>query len=192
MAGLKSRWADDEEDAQLEAQRKREKEEKKRAKAEKQRKAEEAAAQAAFEKQRQEALAAQAQQDGEEGTVELSNRPAKRRKLSPEPLSNAAQTLDAPLKLRRFEAPGWKPCRSVEDFEKLNEIEEGAYGWVSRAKDTLTGKVVALKRLKMENAQDGVPVTGLREIQTLRDCSHENILRLQEVVVGEDRSKVEK
>ena len=188
MAG-KSRWADDEEDAQLEAQRKLEKEEKKRAKAEKQRKAEEAAA---LEKQRQEALAAQAAQDGAGDSMELSNRPAKRRKLSPEPSVNGAQTQDAPRKFLRFEAPGWKPCRSVEDFEKLNDIEEGAYGWVSRAKDTLSGKVVALKRLKMENAQDGVPVTGLREIQTLRDCSHQNIVRLQEVVIGEDRSKVEK
>lgn len=188
MAG-KSRWADDEEDAQLEAQRKKEKEEKKRAKAQKQRKAEEAAAQAALEKQRKEALAAQStSQDAEEEPIELSNRPAKRRKLSPELESAEAQ----PRKLLRFEAPGWKPCRSVEDFEKLNDIEEGAYGWVSRAKDTLSGKVVALKRLKMDNAQDGVPVTGLREIQTLRDCSHDNIVRLQEVVVGEDRSKVEK
>lgn len=192
MAGVKSRWADDEEDAQLEAQRKREKEEKKRAKAEKQRKAEEAAAQAALEKQRQGAIAGQAHVDGEDDSIELSNRPAKRRKLSPDPSSSGAQAQDATRKLIRFEAPGWKPCRSVEDFEKLNDIEEGAYGWVSRAKDTLSGKVVALKRLKMENAMDGVPVTGLREIQTLRDCSHENIVRLQEVVVGEDRSKVEK
>lgn len=187
MAG-KSRWADDEEDAQLEAQRKKEKEEKKRLKAEKARKAEEAAKQAEQERQRQEALAAQSAQDGEEDEIELSNRPAKRRKLSPEPKPTEAQ----PRKLLRFEATGWKPCRSVEDFEKLNDIEEGAYGWVSRAKDTLSGEVVALKRLKMDNAQDGVPVTGLREIQTLRDCSHENILRLQEVVVGEDRSKIEK
>lgn len=187
MAG-KSRWADDEEDAQLDAQRKKEKEEKKRAKAEKQRKAAEAAKQAELERQRREALAAQAAQHGGEDEIELSNRPAKRRKLSPEPETAEAQ----PRKLLRFEAPGWKPCRSVEDFEKLNDIEEGAYGWVSRAKDTLSGKVVALKRLKMDNAQDGVPVTGLREIQTLRDCSHENIVRLQEVVVGEDRSKIEK
>ena len=80
----------------------------------------------------------------------------------------------------------------MEDYDKLNDIEEGAYGWVSRAKDSRTGKVVALKRLKMENANDGVPVTGLREIQTLMDCDHENIVRLREVVVGEDTSKIEK
>lgn len=80
----------------------------------------------------------------------------------------------------------------MEDYEKLNDIEEGAYGWVSRAKDTVTGKVVALKRLKMDNANDGIPVTGLREIQTLMDCEHPNIVALREVVVGEDTSKIEK
>lgn len=182
---MKSRWADDEEDAALDAQRKREKEEKKRLKAEKQRKADEATA-----IQSAQVAAAGAQQ------AELSSRPSKRRKLSPDPEQEAAQVAApqelSPAKLLRFLAPGWKKCRSVEDYEKLNDIEEGAYGWVSRARDTITGKVVALKRLKMDNAQDGIPVTGLREIQTLMDCEHPNIVALREVVVGEDTSKIEK
>jgi len=186
--GQKSRWADEEEDAAIELQRKREKEEKRRAKAEKQRKLGEAAA-----LQRQEAAAslaaAQATESPSQAT-DLTSRPSKRRKLSPEP---SAYNEERPAaKLLRFAAPEWKRCRSVEDYEKLNDIEEGAYGWVSRAKDTVTGKVVALKRLKMENVQDGIPVTGLREIQTLVACDHPNIVRLQEVVVGEDTSKIEK
>lgn len=180
---MKSRWADDEEDAALEAQRKREKEEKKKLKAEKQRKADEAAALQAGQVQEEIAQA------------ELSSRPSKRRKLSPEGVTvpePAAKEELPPAKLLRFPAPQWKKCRSVEDYEKLNDIEEGAYGWVSRAKDTATGKIVALKRLKMENAQDGIPVTGLREIQTLMDCEHPNIVALREVVVGEDTRKIEK
>jgi cell division cycle 2-like protein len=180
----KSRWADDEEDAALEEQRKREKEEKRRLKAEKQRKADEALQLKAREV---EAAEKESQQ------TELSSRPSKRRKLSPEPVDTDTRKEELPpAKLLRFPAPEWKKCRSVEDYEKLNDIEEGAYGWVSRARDTVTGQVVALKRLKMENAQDGVPVTGLREIQTLMDCEHPNIVALREVVVGEDTSKIEK
>jgi cell division cycle 2-like protein len=184
---MKSRWADDEEDAALEAQLKREKEDKKRQKAEKQRKADEAAAALALKQQQQ-----QAQADAETQSAELSSRPSKRRKLSPEPEAGAVKEELPPAKLLRFPGGEWKKCRSVEDYEKLNDIEEGAYGWVSRAKDTATGKVVALKRLKMDNANDGIPVTGLREIQTLMDCEHPNIVALREVVVGEDTSKIEK
>ena len=176
----KSRWADDEEDAALDLQRKREKEEKKRLKAEKQRKLDEQAA-----------AAAQSQAQARPQAESSSERPSKRRRLSPSPAPPLKTDLP-PAKLLRFPAPSWGICRSVEDYEKLNDIEEGAYGWVSRAKDSRTGKVVALKRLKMENANDGVPVTGLREIQTLMDCEHENIVRLREVVVGEDTSRIEK
>jgi cell division cycle 2-like protein len=181
----KSRWADEEEDAALEAQRKREKEEKKRAKAEKQRRADEAARQ-------QQVAQAAAAVEAESRDVDISARPSKRRKLTPEPSEPVIEEELPPAKLLRFPASGWKKCRSVEDYEKLNDIEEGAYGWVSRAKDSATGKVVALKRLKMDNTQDGIPVTGLREIQTLMDCEHPNIVALREVVVGEDTSKIEK
>jgi len=178
-----SRWADDDEDAALEAQRRKEKEEKKRAKAEKQRILDEAAE---LQRQKDEALAASSAQADD---VDVSLRPAKRRRLSHE--ESQQETL-APTKLLRFPAPEWKKSRSVENYDKLNDIEEGAYGWVSRAKDLSTGKVVALKRLKMENAADGVPVTGLREIQTLMDCNHPNIVTLQEVVVGENTEKIER
>lgn len=187
MTGPKSRWADEEGDAELDAQRKREKEEKKRAKAEKQRKLDEAAE---LQRRNDEAELASRASEAQSRDSELSSRPSKRRKLSPEPPVQREEL--PPAKLLRFPAPEWKRCRSVEDYEKLNDIEEGAYGWVSRAKDTTTGKVVALKRLKMENVQDGVPVTGLREIQTLMACEHPNIVKLQEVVVGEDTTKIEK
>lgn len=182
MPGAKSRWEDDEEDAAIEAQRRKEREEKKRAKAEKQRRFDEASAAVAERRRREQEATAHDEDHGDE------SRSSKRRKLSPE-----AEDFDGtPTKLLRFPVTEWKKCRSVEDFEKLNDIEEGAYGWVSRAKDSTTGKVVALKRLKMDNNPDGIPVTGLREIQTLMDCDHPNIVRLQEVVVGEDTSKIEK
>ncbi|KAI0535203.1 Pkinase-domain-containing protein [Xylaria digitata] len=186
----KSRWANTEEDAALEAKLKKEKEEKKRLKAEK-------AAKAEQEKQRAAAEAAarqwetQVQQQQEE--AESDRPPAKRRKFTPE--REDGRTSDTEnVKLLRFEAGGWAPSRSVENYDKLNDIEEGAYGWVARAKEITTGKVVALKRLKLDNDESrriGLPETGLREIQILKDCSHKNIVKLREVVVGEDTSQIE-
>ncbi len=178
----KSRWANDKEDASHEAQRKCEKAEKKRAKAEKQRKIE--AAEAAREKDAAQQVtpidAAAGNQDDINGETE---RPSKRRRLSPD--QDASTTELPPTKLLRFPAPEWGPCRDVDNFEKLNHIEEGSYGWVSRAKETATGEVVALKKLKMNNANDGFPVTGLREIQTLMASRHPNIVALREVVMGD-------
>lgn len=185
----KSRWADDEADAALEAQRKKEKEEKKRLKAEKARKLE-------AERQAREAAAAAAAatstgQQENEGSA--NGPPAKRRRVSPAPETRQATGTNNPPRLLRFDGGAFGRCRSVENYDKLNDIEEGAYGWVSRARELATGKVVALKRLKID-AKDrgGLPVTGLREIQILKDCDHRNVVRLHEVVVGEDTSKIEK
>ncbi|KAH8653351.1 kinase-like domain-containing protein [Xylariales sp. PMI_506] len=186
MAG-KSRWADTEEDAALDAKIKREKEEKKRLKAEKARRAVE-------EQQRAHAAAqADARITGED---EDDRPPAKRRKLTPERNDATKGTTAKPTiegesatKLLRFESAGtFAPCASVENYDKLNDIEEGAYGWVARAKDLRNNRVVALKRLKLDDSPHnriGLPETGLREIQILKDCSHRNIVDLHEVVVND-------
>lgn len=176
---IKSRWADDEDDKALDAQRKREKELKKKAKVEKQRKIED-------EKQRRKqstTSSTNGHADDEEAAHENSERPTKRRRLSPESTTDPNES--PPAKLLRFPASEWGPCRHVDNFEKLNHIEEGSYGWVSRARETATGEVVALKKLKMDNANDGFPVTGLREIQTLMASRHMNVVALREVVMGD-------
>lgn len=202
----KSRWADNEEDAAREAALKKEKELKRRLKKEKEavaRKLQEQEARAQAKGKARDTPTATATADdndddgggGEAGGNNDGGRPAKRRRLTPETGSN-----DAPAggdlgttKLLRLQGGGFGRSRSVENYDKLNDIEEGAYGWVARAKEIATGKVVALKRLKIEpNDRNGLPVTGLREIQILKDCEHRNIVKLQEVVVGEDTTRVEK
>ncbi|KAL9096594.1 MAG: hypothetical protein Q9165_001081 [Trypethelium subeluteriae] len=168
----KSRWSDDKEDAAIATQRKKEREEKKRAKAEKQRKIDES--------QQRDQIEARptSTQNGDRD----SNRPAKRRKVTP-----GADEQDGdiqPRELLRFDAPGWGPCRHVDNFERLNHIEEGSYGWVSRARETATGEIVALKKLKMDNFNEGFPVTAMREIKTLMQSNHVHIVDLREIVVG--------
>jgi len=184
MSASKSRWADEDPETEaIIAQKKREKEEKRRAKAEKQRQLEEASkAQTAT------------QTDGSAQSLNGdSGPPTKRRRLSND---RDATTADADVpeseeqaqkkqaSLLRFPVREWGTCRHVDNFERLNHIEEGSYGWVSRAKDITTGEVVALKKLKIQNSPDGFPVTGLREIQTLLEARHQNVVFLREVVMG--------
>ena len=176
-----SRWADDEEDAAQDALRKLEKEAKKKAKADRQRRLEEE------ELRRKDAAINDTGANASNGhfrAIDEPERPSKRRRLSSEP--EAPNEEQQPTKLLRFPAPEWGPCRHVDNFEKLNHIEEGSYGWVSRAKETATGEIVALKKLKMDNANDGFPVTGLREIQTLMASRHTNVVALREVVMGDN------
>ncbi|KAJ4425032.1 hypothetical protein N0V82_000314 [Gnomoniopsis sp. IMI 355080] len=179
---MTGRWADSAEDLAREAALKKEKELKKRLKKEKDAAAARKAAEEAAQRKAREAEA----EDDEE---QHSARPSKRRKVTPERAD--ADAADS-AKLLRFQGGGFGKARSVESYDKLNDIEEGAYGWVARAKEIATGRVVALKRLKIEpNDRNGLPVTGLREIQILKDCEHRNIVKLQEVVVGEDTSRIE-
>ncbi|CAL1603060.1 unnamed protein product [Knipowitschia caucasica] len=75
-------------------------------------------------------------------------------------------------------------CRSVREFEKLNRIGEGTYGIVYRARDTVTGETVALKKVRMDKEKDGLPISSLREITVLLRLRHPNVVELKEVVVG--------
>lgn len=77
-------------------------------------------------------------------------------------------------------------CRSVFDFEKLNRIGEGTYGIVYRARDMKTKEIVALKRMRMENETEGIPISVIREIAILSAMKHDNVVNLKEVVVGDD------
>ncbi|EFJ34478.1 hypothetical protein SELMODRAFT_405855 [Selaginella moellendorffii] len=51
-------------------------------------------------------------------------------------------------------------CRSVDEFERLNKIDEGTYGVLYRARDKKSGEIVALKRVKMVHERDGFPMTS--------------------------------
>ncbi|KAM3358605.1 cyclin-dependent kinase G-2 [Capsicum galapagoense] len=75
-------------------------------------------------------------------------------------------------------------CRSVDEFERLNRIDEGTYGVVYRAKDKKTGEIVALKKVKMEKEREGFPLTSLREINILLSIHHPSVVDVKEVVVG--------
>ncbi|SCV69878.1 BQ2448_1272 [Microbotryum intermedium] len=86
--------------------------------------------------------------------------------------------------------PPLQSCRSVYCYERLNEIEEGSYGIVFRARCKTTGDIVALKKLKMDKEKNGFPITSLREIQTLMTAAHEYIVRVREVVVGDTLTQV--
>jgi len=60
-------------------------------------------------------------------------------------------------------------------------VGEGTYGAVYRARCTVTGRTVAIKKMKPEHEDEGVPSTAIREIAVLKGADHVNIVKLLDV-----------
>lgn len=50
-------------------------------------------------------------------------------------------------------------------------------GIVYKAKDKKTGELLALKKIRLEAEDEGIPSTAIREISLLKQLQHPNIVR---------------
>ena len=67
----------------------------------------------------------------------------------------------------------------MENYEILNEIDEGAFGIVEMARNKTTLEIVAIKKIKRKfNTWD--ECENLREIKSLKKLKHPNIIKLKE------------
>lgn len=72
-------------------------------------------------------------------------------------------------------------------IEKNGECGSGTYGVVYKAMDKQTNTIVALKRIRLEVEDEGIPSTTLREISVLRQLKHPNIVELSDVIQSDGR-----
>ncbi|ORY69067.1 cell division control protein 2 [Pseudomassariella vexata] len=71
----------------------------------------------------------------------------------------------------------------MDNFQKLEKLGEGTYGVVYKARDLANGgRIVALKKIRLETEDEGVPSTAIREISLLKEMKHPNIMRLFNIV----------
>ncbi|GBM87488.1 Cyclin-dependent-like kinase 5 [Araneus ventricosus] len=75
----------------------------------------------------------------------------------------------------------------MQKYEKLEKIGEGTYGTVFKAKNRETQEIVALKRVRLDDDDEGVPSSALREICLLKELKHKNIVRLHDVLHSEKK-----
>ncbi|CAD6884560.1 unnamed protein product [Tilletia controversa] len=74
---------------------------------------------------------------------------------------------------------------TIDCYHRLEKLGEGAYGVVFKARDLTPGnkgRIVALKKIRFENEQEGVPSTAIREISLLKETQDDNIVRLYDVI----------
>jgi cyclin-dependent kinase len=65
----------------------------------------------------------------------------------------------------------------MERYQKLEKIGEGTYGVVYKAKDRVREMIIALKRIRLEAEDEGIPSTAIREISLLKELRHPNIVK---------------
>ncbi|EFO91047.1 hypothetical protein GCK72_008427 [Caenorhabditis remanei] len=73
------------------------------------------------------------------------------------------------------------------NYDKMEKIGEGTYGTVFKARNKSSGEIVALKRVRLDDDDEGVPSSALREICILRELKHRNVVRLYDVVHSENK-----
>ncbi|CCK68276.1 cyclin-dependent serine/threonine protein kinase CTK1 KNAG_0A06140 [Huiozyma naganishii CBS 8797] len=78
--------------------------------------------------------------------------------------------------------------REASVYERILQVGEGTYGKVYKAKNSLTGGLVALKKLRLQSEREGFPITSIREIKLLQSFDHENVSNIREIMV--ESSKV--
>ncbi|EJD48954.1 Pkinase-domain-containing protein [Auricularia subglabra TFB-10046 SS5] len=70
----------------------------------------------------------------------------------------------------------------MDNYAKLEKVGEGTYGVVYKARDVRTSEIVALKKIRLEAEDEGVPSTAIREISLLKELKDDNIVQLLDIV----------
>uniref|UniRef100_F2CUU8 [RNA-polymerase]-subunit kinase n=1 Tax=Hordeum vulgare subsp. vulgare TaxID=112509 RepID=F2CUU8_HORVV len=78
---------------------------------------------------------------------------------------------------------GWTP-RRADSFEKIDKIGQGTYSNVYKARDTVSGKIVALKKVRFDNLEPESVRFMAREILILRRLDHPSVIKIDGLVTS--------
>lgn len=99
------------------------------------------------------------------------------------PLHESGSTLPPDVTLPTPQRDWRSMTRTIAHYERIEQIGEGTYGQVYRARCKDTNQIVALKKIRVHHGDYwGLPPTVLREIKILKRLRHPNLVQMVEVV----------
>ncbi|KAI8903027.1 kinase-like domain-containing protein, partial [Powellomyces hirtus] len=73
----------------------------------------------------------------------------------------------------------------MEKYDKIEKVGEGTYSVVYKGRNRKNGDIVALKKIRLETEDEGVPSTAIQEILLLKELDHSNIITLKDFVYND-------
>lgn len=80
---------------------------------------------------------------------------------------------------------------SLACYDQLDQVGEGTYGYVFKARDKRSNTSVALKRLIIHREAVGFPLCAVREIKFLKSLQHKNIVQLRDICTSKGSEHLE-
>ena len=72
--------------------------------------------------------------------------------------------------------------KTQNKYTKTSKLGEGTYGVDYKAKDQKGQEIYALKKIRLQAEEEGIPSTAIREISLLKELNHINIVKLYDVM----------
>ena len=79
---------------------------------------------------------------------------------------------------------------SLQQYQLLEVLGTGRYGVVRKAYDPISQRTVAIKEVKIENENEGIPISALREIVFLKGLRNKNIIELIDTIIDPEGKKI--
>ena len=76
---------------------------------------------------------------------------------------------------------------AIAKYVRIDKVGEGTYGVVYKCQNKYTKEFVALKKIRLDNEEEGIPSTAIREISILKQMHHKGIVRLIETINGDKK-----
>lgn len=76
---------------------------------------------------------------------------------------------------------------ALAKYTKIEKVGEGTYGVVYKYQNNVNKEYVALKKIRLDNEDEGIPSTAIREISILKQMHHDGIVRLIETINGDKK-----